>query len=125
MARITSKPIISVDMSTPPLLNSQSPLRAPYCMAREPLILGVSHSIVRVIASHGDGVADSVRPWHRAPTALAPWMIRWGAEASIDVLRRSALCTRCGRRSNDPNPGLGRAADAGVLVAALSGPMAK
>jgi hypothetical protein len=45
-----------------------------------------------------------VTPWlwvicarciHRAPTALAPWIIRWGAEAS-DILRRSARCTECG-----------------------------
>jgi len=32
-------------------------------MAQEPLILGGSHSTVRVIARHGHGVADSVRPW--------------------------------------------------------------
>jgi len=46
-----------------------------------------------------------VTPWlwvicerclHRAPTALAPWIIRWGADASSDMLRRSARCTECG-----------------------------
>jgi hypothetical protein len=30
------------------------------------------------------------------PTALAPWIIRWGADASSDLLRRSARCTECG-----------------------------
>ena len=46
-----------------------------------------------------------VTPWlwiicercqHRAPTALAPWIIRGGAEATSDMLRRSARCTECG-----------------------------
>jgi hypothetical protein len=46
-----------------------------------------------------------VTPWlwvicdrcqHRSPTALAPWIIRWGAEASSDMLRRSARCTQGG-----------------------------
>jgi hypothetical protein len=31
-----------------------------------------------------------------APAALAPFIIRWGPEASGDVLRRSARCTDCG-----------------------------
>ena len=30
--------------------------------------------------------------------ALAPLIIRWGADASSDVLRRSARCSRCGRK---------------------------
>jgi hypothetical protein len=34
----------------------------------------------------------------RTPTALAPWIIRWGAGASSDMLRRSARCTECGRK---------------------------
>ena len=33
---------------------------------------------------------------HHAPAALVPFMIRWGAEASTDLLRRSARCSRCG-----------------------------
>ena len=46
-----------------------------------------------------------VTPWlwvicerclHRTPTALAPWIIRWGADVSSDMLRRSARCTKCG-----------------------------
>jgi hypothetical protein len=46
-----------------------------------------------------------VTPWlwvicehclHRAPTARAPWIIKWGADASSNMLRRSAWCTRCG-----------------------------
>jgi len=32
-------------------------------MAREPLILGVSHSTLRVVDRRIDGVTDSVRPW--------------------------------------------------------------
>ena len=32
----------------------------------------------------------------RRPTALAPWIIRWGPDASSDMLRRSARCTECG-----------------------------
>jgi len=46
-----------------------------------------------------------VTPWlwvicarclRRTPTALAPWIIRWGAGASSDMLRCSARCTGCG-----------------------------
>src|SRR5262249_750814 len=46
-----------------------------------------------------------VTPWlwvicercqHRAPTALAPWLIRWGPDASGEMLRRSARCGQCG-----------------------------
>jgi len=35
---------------------------------------------------------------HPAPTALVPLIIRWGADASTDVLRRSARCTCCGHK---------------------------
>jgi hypothetical protein len=35
---------------------------------------------------------------HKAPLALTPCIIRWGAEASSDLLRRSAQCSRCGRK---------------------------
>jgi hypothetical protein len=31
-----------------------------------------------------------------APVALAPFIIRWGAKASSDVLRRSGRCGDCG-----------------------------
>jgi hypothetical protein len=34
----------------------------------------------------------------RTPTALAPWIIRWGAEASSDMLRRLARCTESDAR---------------------------
>jgi len=46
-----------------------------------------------------------VTPWlwvicarclYRAPTALAPSIIRWGADASSDMLRHSARCGQCG-----------------------------
>jgi hypothetical protein len=33
---------------------------------------------------------------HRAPMALVPLIIRWGAETSSDRLRQSARCTKCG-----------------------------
>src|SRR5262245_37884064 len=36
---------------------------------------------------------------HRTPVALAPVLIRWGADASSDVLRRSAPCSRCGSKA--------------------------
>jgi hypothetical protein len=58
-----------------------------------------------------------VTPWlwvicarclHRAPTALAPWMIRWGADASSDMLRRSARCRQCsGQGATIQIPGWG------------------
>jgi len=34
----------------------------------------------------------------RIATALAPYVIRWGADASSDVLRRSARCVKCGHK---------------------------
>jgi hypothetical protein len=40
----------------------------------------------------------NVRCLHRAPTALAPLIIRGGEHASSDVLRHSAKCSRCGRK---------------------------
>jgi len=35
---------------------------------------------------------------HGAPAALAPFLIRWGEDASSDMLRRSARCTYCGAK---------------------------
>jgi hypothetical protein len=35
---------------------------------------------------------------HRVAVALVPFVIRWGATASSDVLRRNARCAVCGRR---------------------------
>ena len=35
---------------------------------------------------------------HHAPLALAAPVIRWGANASSDVLRRRARCTACGHK---------------------------
>jgi hypothetical protein len=32
------------------------------------------------------------------PIALVPFIIRWGADATVDRLKRSALCTTCGQR---------------------------
>ena len=46
-----------------------------------------------------------VTPWlwvcceqcqHRSPAAIVPLMIRWGVDASSDMLRHAARCTRCG-----------------------------
>ena len=34
----------------------------------------------------------------RAPMALAPLIIRWGPDASSDVLRQRARCSRCGHK---------------------------
>jgi hypothetical protein len=58
-----------------------------------------------------------VTPWlwvicarclHRAPTALAPWIIRWGADASSDMLRRSARCSQySGKGATIQIPGWG------------------
>lgn len=31
------------------------------------------------------------------PIALAPYIIRWGADASIDLLRQRVRCSKCGR----------------------------
>jgi hypothetical protein len=33
---------------------------------------------------------------HKAPMALAPLIIRWGEDASSNVLRQRARCTACG-----------------------------
>jgi hypothetical protein len=35
---------------------------------------------------------------HKAPLAIAPLIIRWGANASSDKLRRCARCTKCGHK---------------------------
>jgi len=43
----------------------------------------------------------NVRCRHKAPVALAPLIIRWGRDASSDLLRQSARCRRCGRRGAD------------------------
>ena len=35
---------------------------------------------------------------HRAPLALAPFVIRWGAEVSSNVMRQRLRCSVCGHR---------------------------
>jgi hypothetical protein len=35
---------------------------------------------------------------HRAPVAFVPFITRWDPDASWDMLRRSARCTKCGRK---------------------------
>lgn len=35
---------------------------------------------------------------HATPMALAPFVIRWGAGASSNILRQRARCTRCGHK---------------------------
>ena len=36
--------------------------------------------------------------FHKAPMAIAPLVIRWGADVSSDRLRRCARCTICGHK---------------------------
>lgn len=35
---------------------------------------------------------------HKRPMALAPLIIRWGPDASSDMIRNNMRCTACGRR---------------------------
>jgi hypothetical protein len=35
---------------------------------------------------------------HRKAVAFVPFIIRWGPDASSDLLRQSARCTKCGRK---------------------------
>jgi len=35
---------------------------------------------------------------HRAPLALAPFVIRWGPDASSNVMRERLRCAKCGHR---------------------------
>lgn len=35
---------------------------------------------------------------HSRPAALAPYIIRWGADASSHLLRQRCVCARCGHR---------------------------
>jgi hypothetical protein len=35
---------------------------------------------------------------HYAPVALAPFAIRWGFDASTDLLRQRLRCSRCGKK---------------------------
>jgi hypothetical protein len=43
------------------------------------------------------------RCWHSAPAALAPFLIRWGASASSDTLRRSVRCGSKGATLRHPS----------------------
>jgi len=36
--------------------------------------------------------------WHKRAMPLAPFVIRWGADASSNVLRRRARCSKCGHK---------------------------
>ncbi|MFZ1923968.1 MAG: hypothetical protein WAU57_20310 [Xanthobacteraceae bacterium] len=43
---------------------------------------------------------------HRAPMVFVPLMIRWGKDASSDMLRRCAKCSACGHKgANLSHPG--------------------
>jgi hypothetical protein len=35
---------------------------------------------------------------HRRPLPIVPFAIRWGHDASSDLLRRNLACSRCGHR---------------------------
>jgi hypothetical protein len=39
--------------------------------------------------------------YHKRPAALAPFVIRWGADASSDLLRESMVCKVCGHKGVD------------------------
>jgi hypothetical protein len=55
---------------------------------------------------------------HRSPAAIVLLMIRWGADASSDMRRQSARCTRCGRKgATIPAARMGWTADARAGVA--------
>jgi len=41
---------------------------------------------------------EGERCGHSSAMAITPLVIRWGPETSPDLLRRSARCTRCGRK---------------------------
>jgi hypothetical protein len=46
-----------------------------------------------------DGLDACGKPClHRTPLALAPFVIRWGANASSDIMRDRLRCAVCGRR---------------------------
>jgi hypothetical protein len=54
-------------------------------------------------------MADCERCQHHAPLACAVAVIRWGAGASSDVLRKRARCTACGNKgATIQHPGMGR-----------------
>jgi hypothetical protein len=52
---------------------------------------------------------------HTVPMALVPFMIRWGPDASSDVLRQRGVCSRCGHKGVTlQHPGWG-GMDIGVM----------
>jgi len=57
-------------------------------------------ALVAGLARLGEDVVDStVQMLRTVPVlALVPLMIRWGQDASSDMLRQSARCTICGRK---------------------------
>jgi hypothetical protein len=65
---------------------------------RRPMTMGDIHkhdTWVWVYCEHQTG-PDHRPCGHSAPMAIAPLVIRWGPDASSDMLRRSARCTKCG-----------------------------
>ena len=58
--------------------------------------VGDSRSNPHAAAGAGQNICSPCL--HRAPVALAPLVIRWGPDASGDMLRRCARCQRCGHR---------------------------
>jgi hypothetical protein len=40
---------------------------------------------------------ESIGCGHGAPLAIAPFAIRWGLEASSDLMRERLRCSKCGR----------------------------
>jgi hypothetical protein len=39
--------------------------------------------------------------YHKRPAALAPFVIRWGADASSNLLRENLVCKACGYKGAD------------------------
>lgn len=52
----------------------------------------------RPVTKHGLDVAVVRSVTHHAPVALAPLVLRWGANASSNKLRHCARCTVCGHK---------------------------
>jgi hypothetical protein len=47
---------------------------------------------------NGTDTSGRIPCQHRAPLALAPFVIRWGANAPSDVMRERLRCALCGHR---------------------------
>jgi hypothetical protein len=56
-------------------------------------------ALVKVVWACCEGLRPAGEPCqHKVPLALAPFVIRWGANVSSDMLRQNLRCMACGRR---------------------------